>query len=112
VSSARREEERATLMMLINDRSLPIPRKKTFSDFGIWAGVKLKAKYRDPGLYPKKFCGVVEQIYDKFAIVQTKGGYRTTIHITDLICGFAYVAVGLNSGEYEEFDTALAAVNQ
>ncbi|NHM25954.1 hypothetical protein G7K71_02795 [Desulfofundulus sp. TPOSR] len=46
-------------------------------------GSVVEVSYRDTGLYPKTFTGVIEKVYPKFAVVWTTGGYRTTIHVTD-----------------------------
>ncbi|AEG15174.1 hypothetical protein Desku_1594 [Desulfofundulus kuznetsovii DSM 6115] len=46
-------------------------------------GSVVTVSYRDTGLYPKAFTGVVEKMYPKFAAVRVLSGYRTTVHVTD-----------------------------
>ncbi|MCL6559608.1 MAG: hypothetical protein K6U74_12580 [Firmicutes bacterium] len=46
-------------------------------------GDRITMEYRDTGLYPKRFTGVMEKIFPKFAVVRTSAGYRVTVHVTD-----------------------------
>jgi len=61
-----------------------------FATFGIAEGMQVKVSYRNKQVYPSFFAGVVEAVYNRFAVIKT-GTYRTTIHIGDITGGLAKI---------------------
>jgi len=51
-------------------------------------GDTVRVEYKEKGLYPTRFTGIVTGIYPKFAIVRViPNGYEVSVHVTD----FKYV---------------------
>ncbi|GAB6274762.1 MAG: hypothetical protein STSR0004_16270 [Peptococcaceae bacterium] len=71
-------------------RHLTAEQSLDFNAFGIAEGMQVKVSYKNKQVYPNYFIGVVEAVYNRFAVIKT-GTYRTTIHIGDITGGLAKV---------------------
>jgi len=56
-------------------------------------GMNISVLYKDKKACPKRFRGEVTSVFDRFAVVRTDKGYKTTLFLPDVTNGLAIVMI-------------------
>ncbi len=64
---------------------------KYFQNKGFSPGLRVSYTSKSKNVYPKECEGVIEEIHDRYMIIQSDKGYRVTVNKGEIVIGEAKV---------------------